>query len=66
MNVGTVVGGVGIVVLGLGTLYATRHLLPKVDVPDEVADYLRLLTAMFAGVLIVFGLILVLFGLFGR
>ncbi|WP_255170346.1 hypothetical protein [Natrononativus amylolyticus] len=65
MNVGTVAVGAGVVALGVGILYGAKRLLPRTEMPDEIATYVRLLTALFAGVVITLGLLVTLFGFFG-
>ena len=65
MRVETVALGVGIVAVGIAALYVARNVFPRLGLPREYRDLIRLTTAVVAAGLIVFGLLVVVLGLLG-
>lgn len=64
MAVGVLSIGLVGIAIGVASLVAARHLLPRVGIPEEFLEIVRLLVALGAGLAITFGLMLVLLALF--
>lgn len=63
MNASVVAVGLALLAVGLGLLYAARHGLARLAVPDEVLNALRLVAAVAGGTIITIGLAVVILGL---
>lgn len=64
MNAELLAFGVSALALAIGVLVGSRHLYPRLELPDDAESSLQSLTAMIAGILLLTGLGLVLLGLF--
>ncbi len=65
MRVDTIALGVGLAAIGVAFLYVARNVYPRLKIADESLELLRITTAVVAGGLITFGLVVVALGFVG-
>lgn len=63
MDTGLFVAGLVAIALGLSVVVGSRYLFPRLDVSDADLDRLVLITVAVGGLLLTFGLIVVVFAL---